>query len=61
MLLFVLCVLHMLYVDNFYAMLVEMCFYKHTRENCDVDELSVTFGLDLATSQILCMLTHFSN
>ena len=23
-------------------MLVEICFYKHTRKNCDVDEVCVT-------------------
>ena len=35
---------------KFTAMLVEMHFYKHTRINCDVDELSVALGGDLATS-----------
>ena len=34
----------------FTTILVEMYFYKHTRINCDVDELSVALGGDLATS-----------
>ena len=39
-------------------MLVEMYFYKHTRVNCDVDELSVTLGGDLATSIQSVVFSH---